>query len=196
MPSLDNRFLLAAVVDRIIYGQEDTFRREDACELLRQMPAPHPLRLLRLPIEFKAQGSMPGRRMSGSAAGLGDVSVDGDRRSFAYDSQAGRTVRVGQWKLQHTAGFREALRGQALIEIVQMVGEAGREGRSAVLAYQRGEPVELRGFRQNVKSIGLFSFIVSRSVPWKKPVQGQAVETAYKIETPQGKDGGVFRSAA
>ncbi|KAA2211261.1 hypothetical protein [Teichococcus oryzae] len=196
MPSLDNRFLLAAVVDRIIYGQEDTFRHEDAAELLRQMPAPNPWRQLRLPFEFRVEGSMSGSRMSGSAAGLGDVSVQGDGRSFAYDSQAGHTVRVGQWKLRHSASFWEALRGHATIEIVQTLGEAGQDGRSAALVYQRGEPVELRSFRQQEKFIGKYAIINSRAVPWKTPVHRQPIEADYEVETPQGKDGGVFRAAA
>ncbi|MFC3127173.1 hypothetical protein ACFOD4_19060 [Pseudoroseomonas globiformis] len=196
MPRLDNRFLLAAVVDRIIYGQEDTFRHEDAAELLRQMPAPSPWRQLRLPIDLKVEGSVPGSRMKGSAAGLGDVSVEGDRRSFAYDSQSGRTIRIGQWKLRHSAGFWEALRGKAAIEIVQTMGEAAKEGRSAVMVYQRGEPVELLGFRENRNSLGQYAIIVSKALPWKTPVHGEAVEPGYEVATPHGKDGGVFRSAA
>ncbi|MFC3127233.1 hypothetical protein ACFOD4_19370 [Pseudoroseomonas globiformis] len=196
MPSLDNRFLLAAVVDRIIYGQEDTFRHEDAAELLRQMPAPSPWRQLRLPIDLKVEGSMPGSRMSGSAAGLGDVSVQGDRRSFAYDSQAGRTVRVGQWKLRHSAGFWEALRGKATIAIVQAMGEAAKEGRAAVMVYQHGEPVELLGFREKRNALGQFAIIVSKALPWKTPVEGEAIEPGYEVEAPRGKDGGMSRLAA
>ncbi|MCI0755466.1 hypothetical protein [Teichococcus vastitatis] len=79
---------------------------------------------------------------------------------------------------------------------MQTLGEVGKEGRSAVLIYQHGQPIELRGFRQQETFVGKYGIIVSRSVAWKTPVQGEAIEPGYEVGIPQGKDGGVFRSAA
>src|SRR5215831_18769145 len=72
-----DRFHLAATVDRLIYGDEETFRTEDALTVLDAMPKPTWRRFLPdIGFEMKS----PGRSSSGAAAGFGNVTVRGEDR--------------------------------------------------------------------------------------------------------------------
>ncbi|MBE9607599.1 hypothetical protein IAI18_22230 [Acetobacteraceae bacterium H6797] len=141
MATAQDRFVITAIIDRLIYGEGETFSAQAARDLLRMLPPPSPWRLLAnyLP-ELAVSGSMPGGSTAAHAAGVGTVRMAEQDRNFSFDSAAGRTIRVGQWKIRHEAGFLDALRGHAVLEISQAMANPIDNGRSASLLYRHGEP--------------------------------------------------------
>lgn len=189
-------FQLTAIVDRMIYGGSDTFSAEDARELLRMLPPPSPLRLLlRSPITMKVNGSMPGGSVTGHAAGVGDVSVGRGDRTLGYDSRSGATIRAGQWKLRHTARFRDAMRGKVFIEIEQAVAGRRVEGTTATLSFLRGEPLALNQYRQREVMFGPFAVGAAVRVPWKVPVEGAGHGDPYDVPSPSAREGAPLLAA-
>ncbi|GEM_PF-6596289 len=93
-PPID-RFLIAATVDRLIYGNDSTFPVDDARVLLDAMPRrPSPW------FEFGLSGKMSGGSQRGFAAGVGSVNVKDDKdRQFEYSTSSDAYTRAGQWKL-------------------------------------------------------------------------------------------------
>jgi hypothetical protein len=166
---MNDRFILTAIVDRIIFEEEQTFREADAEELLHILPPPSLWRHIRLPVAMTVKGSITGSQTESYAAGVGNVSVPEQTKIFEFDSRSGRTVRVGQWKIRHVAGFWAALRGLVKIEIEQVATDGGLDGKAATMEYAGGRPVRLL---QQVPQSGEFGqYIVTRvmSVPWKTP---------------------------
>ncbi|HEY1930455.1 MAG TPA: hypothetical protein VGG99_00440 [Acetobacteraceae bacterium] len=158
-----DRLLIAAVVDRLIYGSDTTFDAEDARLLLDALPRK------RVPwIELGAKGQVPGGSAQGFAAGVGNVRVDDDRkRKFDVSTASDAYVRAGQWKLLCIPRRRGAL-----VEIEQVMADPLDEGRGARLRYSPlGVPVGMdirfvRSFRL------LFSWLIVQMPawrPWKTP---------------------------
>jgi hypothetical protein len=105
--SANDRLLLSAIADRLIFGDAHTFSSDDAQELARLLPVmPGPSFLSRLLPDITAKGSLPGRSTSGSAAGVGNISINDDNFSFDVDSRGRRVVRAGQWKMIRRSDFR------------------------------------------------------------------------------------------
>ena len=92
---MPDRFLIAALTDRLIYGDETTFSADDARQLLDALPQ------TRSPwIQLGIAGKMSGGSSRGFAAGVGDVQVkDKKDRQFEYHSASDAFTRAGQWKL-------------------------------------------------------------------------------------------------
>jgi hypothetical protein len=121
-----DRFLIAAIVDRLIYGSETTFQSEDARTLLQALPH------RRTPwFEFGLAGRFSGGSTKGYAAGVGDVKIKDDRdRQFQYSTAQDAYVRAGQWKLLWVSG-----RGCQYIDIEQVMADFTDEGRGARIRY-------------------------------------------------------------
>jgi hypothetical protein len=121
-----DRFLIAAIVDRLIYGSETTFQSEDARALLDALPR-H-----RSPwFEFGVAGKVSGGSAKGYAAGVGDVKVQDDKgRKFEYSTAKDAYVRAGQWKLMWVGG-----RGCQYVDIEQVMADFTDEGRGARIRY-------------------------------------------------------------
>ena len=88
-----DRFLITAVVDRLIFGDPDSFSAEDARTLLHALPRK------RVPwFEIGAKGQVSGGSARGFAAGVGNVKVeDPNKRKFDVSTSqrrlyAGRPV--------------------------------------------------------------------------------------------------------
>jgi hypothetical protein len=158
----NERLLLSALADRLIFGDPAHFAAEDARELARVMPPAPPRGFLsRLLPDISAKGSRPGRSASGYAAGVGMVSIRDSQTSFELDSRGRRVVRAGQWKLCRTSEG---------IEIEQVMADDDDEARTARLEYRLGAPVRMTllthiGFR-----IGPACITMGRFQPWKLPV--------------------------
>jgi hypothetical protein len=159
-----DRFLIAAVVDRLIYGDEETFSAEDARTLLDALPRK------RAPwIQFGVAAKMSGGSSRGFAAGVGDLQVKDEKdRQFEYSSASDAFTRAGQWKL-----LVVAKRGRHYVEIEQVMADATDEGRGALIAYDvDGTPLGM-DIRIN-RSFRLFWSPVVVVIPgwkhWKKPV--------------------------
>ncbi len=161
------RLVLSALADRLVFGDPDTFDPADARELASLMP-----RLSWwgrwlsgwLP-DVRVKGEMPGTSSAGFAAGVGNVSVGGDRLKFDIDSQGRRIVRAGQWKLSWAGNS---------IEIEQVMADGMDDGRSALVRFKGGEPVGMDLLATKDVTFGVFTF--SRAVfnPWKTPRAGSS----------------------
>jgi hypothetical protein len=158
-----DRLLITAVVDRLIYGDPDTFSAEDARTLLDALPRK------RVPwIEIGAKGKVSGGSAQGFAAGVGNVKVeDKQARKFDVSTSSDAYTRAGQWKL-----LRYDRRRGTHVEIEQVMADPMDEGRGARLVYRfDGAPVRMdirvvRNFRL------LFSVIILQLPgwrPWKQP---------------------------
>jgi len=161
-PRMPDRLLLSALADRLIFGDPDTFSTEDARELARLLPDVrrwHSFMTDWLP-GFSSSVKLPGSSSAGFAAGVGQVSIKGEGRSFEYDSRGRRIVRAGQWKL-HRRG--------AMIQIEQVMSDDMDEGRTAMLTFHPGEPMEMLLLAQVTLSIGPLHIGFARFRPWKVP---------------------------
>ena len=161
---MTDRFLVAAIVDRLIYGDEATFSAEDARLLLDALPRkPSPW------IQLGIAAKMSGGSTRGFAAGVGDVQIkDKKDRQFEYNSAADAYTRAGQWKL-----LVIGKRGRHYVEIEQVMADATDEGRGALIAYDAdGTPLGM-DIRFN-RSFRLFWSPVVLVIPgwkqWKTPV--------------------------
>jgi hypothetical protein len=124
-PPVD-RFLIAATVDRLIYGSDSTFQPDDARTLLHALPR------RRSPwFEFGLAGKFSGGSAKGFAAGVGDVKIKDDRdRQFEYSTAKDAYVRAGQWKLMWVSG-----RTAQFVDIEQVMADFTDEGRGARVRY-------------------------------------------------------------
>ena len=158
-----DRLLIAAVVDRLIYDDPETFSAEDARTLLAALPRK------RVPwIEIGAKGKVSGGSARGFAAGVGNVKVeDPEARKFDVSSSSDAYTRAGQWKL-----LRYDRRTGTHVEIEQVMADPTDEGRGARLRYAPGGvplAMDLRIVR-NVRL--LFTWFILQIPgwrPWKRP---------------------------
>jgi hypothetical protein len=159
--SSNDRLLLSAIADRLIFGDEHSFRAEDATELARLLPTmPRANIFQRLLPDLAVKGSLPGRSASGFAAGVGNISLKDNNRSFDFDSRGRRVVRAGQWKLMRSG------RG---IEIEQVMADDGDDGRTALVEFRQGEPVRMCLLTIVEFHIGPLCLATGRFKPWKLP---------------------------
>jgi hypothetical protein len=160
-----DRFLIAATVDRLIYGDDTTFSAADALVLLDALP-----RKKSPWIQVGVAGKMSGGGSSrGFAAGVGDVAIKDEKaRQFQYATGGDAYTRAGQWKLMWIPK-----RTRQYIEIEQVMSDATDEGRGALLSYQTdGAPI-----RMDIRFNRSFRLFWSPVVimfpgwkPWKTPV--------------------------
>jgi hypothetical protein len=161
-----DRFIIAATVDRLIYGDDTTFRSDDARLLLDSLPRkPSPW------IQLGLAGKMSGGSSRGFAAGVGDVSIkDGKDRQFQYNTGGDAYTRAGQWKLMWIGK-----RTRQYVEIEQVMADATDDGRGALIFYEAdGTPIRM-DIRFN-RSFRLFWSPVVIMFPgwkaWKTPEAG------------------------
>jgi hypothetical protein len=157
----NERLLLSAIADRLVFGDVGSFRREDALELLRLLPRPLGSGLWEQIFRLRVQGSFSGRSATGFAADVGDVSFGGDEVAFDMDSRGRKVVRAGQWKLFVTRNT---------IEIEQVGADDADEGRTARVEFVRGEPVRMTLLAISEVVIGPLAFAKTTFRPWKVPV--------------------------
>jgi len=164
---MPDRFLIAATVDRLIYGDDSTFSAEDARVLLDQLPR-RASPWIQLGIAGKMSG---GGSRRGFAAGVGDVKIKDDKdRQFQYNSADDLYTRAGQWKLMWVGK-----RGKQFVEIEQVMADATDEGRGALVCYDHeGVPTRM-DIRFN-RSFRLFwspvVVVIPGWKPWKVPASG------------------------
>ena len=78
--SANTRMLLSALAERLIYGDGDTFSRQDALDLAELLPSPGGrARLAEWLPDVGVRGSLPGAAAAGFAAGVGNTSMPGDK---------------------------------------------------------------------------------------------------------------------
>ncbi len=160
---MPDRFLIAATVDRLIYGDDTTFSAEDARVLLDQLP-----RRSSPWFQFGIAGKMSGGSTRGFAAGVGDMQIKDEKdRQFQYNSAASAYTRAGQWKLMWIGKRR-----RQYVEIEQVMADATDEGRGALICYAAdGQPLRM-DIRFN-RSFRLFwspvIVVIPGWKPWKVP---------------------------
>ncbi len=161
-----DRFVIAATVDRLIYGDAATFDQDDARLLLDVLPRkPSPW------IQLGVAGKMSGSSTKGFAAGVGDVQIKGEKdRQFQYNTGNDAYTRAGQWKLMWIGK-----RTRQYVEIEQVMADATDDGRGALICYESdGTPIRM-DIRFN-RSFRLFWAPVVLMLPgwksWKTPAPG------------------------
>jgi hypothetical protein len=192
MATINDRMRLAALVDRLIYGSEETFKAEDASEVLSLVRGTRP------PQSFSVQvkGTAGRRGTQGAAAGFGSVRID-EERKLDFDTDAAAGVRAGQWRVLHEGG---GLIAKESVVIEQMMSDAAEPGRSARIDFVRGEAREMR--IRKARSIGFPIFWMPKAgwlwvnvglpyfAPWKVPDTTPAVEAdPYDGSKACGRDG-------
>ncbi len=161
---MTDRFLIAAITDRLIYGDEATFSSDDACQLLDLLPRK------RSPwIQLGIAGKVSGGSARGFAAGVGDVRIkDPTDRQFEYNNASDAYTRAGQWKL-----LVFGKRGRHYVEIEQVMADATDEGRGALICYDAGGRPTGMEIRFN-RSYRLFwspvVVVIPGWKPWKTPL--------------------------
>ena len=159
-PPID-RFLIAAVTDRLIYDSETAFDPDDARQLLAAMPRRRPRRF-----GFGIAGTRAGGSTRGFAAGIGSTEVEDDkRRSFEYHTDADDWVRAGQWKLMWSRD-----RAGMFIEIEQVMADPFDDGRGARVRYGfDGTPVGMEIQTPRVLRLFMIAIEIAGWKPWKTP---------------------------
>lgn len=162
-PPTPDRFVIAAMVDRLVYGDEATFSSADARLLLDALPR------RRSPwIQLGVAGKMSGGSSRGFAAGVGDVQIKNEKdRQFQYSTGGDAYTRAGQWKLMWIGK-----RTRQYIEIEQVMADATDDGRGALICYETdGTPI-----RMDIRFNRAFRLFWSPVVimfpgwkPWKTP---------------------------
>lgn len=132
---IDDRFTIAAALDRILYDVEDSFSSEDAL-LVRSLIPSTRSPLLRL--GFRAEGRGPS--VGGEAAGIGQVDLRDENKTVEGNVGVAKVWRCGQYKLSNS--------GQDL-EIWQVMSdEFAEEPKGARLEFDTaGQPQRLSYFR-------------------------------------------------
>ena len=162
-----DRFVIAAVVDRLIYDNDNTFSTTDARALLDALPRkPSPW------IQLGVAGKMSGGSSSGFAAGVGDVQIKDDRgRQFQFSTGDDAYTRAGQWKLLWIGK-----RTRQYVEIEQVMADATEDGRGALISYEAdGTPIRM-DIRFN-RSFRLFWSPLVVMFPGWKPWKTPATES-------------------
>jgi hypothetical protein len=155
-----DRFLIAAVTDRLIYDSETTFSAEDARVLLDAIPhKPAPR------FGFSIFGTKPGGATQGYAAGIGNASIEDKDRPFGYATDTDSWTRAGQWKLR----WRKFTPDQA-IEIEQVMADPTDEGRSARIHFDAGgNPTGMDIQVPKQFALWRIVLVVPAWRPWKVP---------------------------
>lgn len=156
-----DRFQITAVIDRLIYESEETFARGDAISLRALLPKLPAKRSFSDWLQIGVKGSTTSGSMSGEAAGFGHVQLDGEKKSFEFESASGRTVRAGQWKIR---------RDRESIEIEQVMANEIDEGRSVLIHFEGEEPIRMDLLVARQISLWRVSLRFFKYQPWKTPV--------------------------
>ncbi|ALG70941.1 hypothetical protein VY88_04235 [Azospirillum thiophilum] len=132
---IDDRMIVAAALDRILYDDPDRFAAEDARTVRRLIP---PSRSGWLRLGFRAETQGPS--MKGEAAGIGDVRMEGDKKVVEGSLGEATNWRCGQYKVANHGGD---------LEIWQVMSdEYAPEPKGARLEFDaRGEPERLTFFQ-------------------------------------------------
>ena len=159
---IDERLVISALLDRVIYEEGPTVSAEDAAELARLVPFTGIRNGLRLVGRVSDSSA-------GHAAGVGDVRLDTDRQ-FDLDAIRQPVVRAGQWKI---------IRDRRTIEVTQVMADEFDEARSCLFRYHRdGTPrdLQIRAIRNLRIPVIFASFVISsaRWVPWKSVRHGSS----------------------
>ena len=160
-PPID-RFLLAALADRLIYGSETVFDPDDARALLAALPRRRSPRF-----EIGIMGKMRDLgSLRGFAAGIGSAKVEDDKeRPFSYSTAQDAIVRAGQWKLLWIRNRR----GQ-YVEIEQVMADPTEDGRGARVRYDPGnEPVAMDIRSNRAFRLLNVTLVFPGWTPWKTP---------------------------
>jgi hypothetical protein len=178
--SMSDRMRLAALVDRMVYGEKDVFSRKDAAEALEIMRRARPRRAFSVSV----RGNVGTRSTQGAAAGFGSVRFD-EERKIDFDSEAESGIRAGQWKVH----YRKArlLLGMEFLEIEQMMSGPEDEGRGARIEFRRGEPLRMTIQRVTKVSFPVF-WIPGRGWLWIS--LGMPHFVPWKVSTDRPRDEG------
>ncbi|PWC54346.1 hypothetical protein [Azospirillum sp. TSO22-1] len=130
--TIDERLVIAAALDRILYDDPERFSAEDARLVRRLIPL---TRTSWLSLGFRAETQGPS--VGGEAAGVGPVEMEGDRKVTQGSVGEGDEWRCGQYKISNY--------GDGL-EIWQvMSNEFDEEPKGARLEF--ADPIRLLFFR-------------------------------------------------
>jgi hypothetical protein len=155
---LSARLEAHAILDRLV-ADGPTFPARDARRLIDLIPATPSSRISFTGV-FRSRG--PGAK--GHAAGIGDVTLEGEAKQQTLTLNLPTSHRIGGYMVTHTPGHVE-------IELMWAETRADRTGQSCALIYDVStkDPTEMRIAVQKTLTVLFVTFAYISFSPWKTP---------------------------
>jgi hypothetical protein len=147
-----------AILDRLV-ADGSTFPVGDARRLIELIPVA-PSSCISFTGGFRRRG--PGAK--GHAAGIGDISLEGEEKQTTFTLNVPASHRIGGYVVTHTPGHLD-------IELMWSVTRADQTGQSCSLLYDVStkEPEEMRIAVQKSLTVLFLTFNYISFIPWKMP---------------------------
>jgi hypothetical protein len=155
---LNARLEAHAILDRLL-ADGPTFPTKEARRLIDLIPvAP------RSRISFTGVFIRRGPGAKGHAAGIGDISLEGEEKQSTFTLNVPASHRIGGYVVTHTPGHLD-------IELMWAETRANRTGQSCSLIYDIStrEPQEMRIAVQKSLTVLFITFNYISTIPWKTP---------------------------
>ena len=155
---LSARLEAHAILDRLV-ADGPTFPAGDARRLIDLIPVAPNSR-----ISFTGVFRSRRPRVKGHAAGIGDVTLEGEAKQKTLTLNLPTSHRVGGYMVTHTPGHVE-------IELMWAETRADRTGQSCALVYDVStkDPTEMRIAVQKTLTVLFVTFAYISFIPWKTP---------------------------
>jgi hypothetical protein len=148
-----------AILDRLV-ADGVTFCRDDARRLIELIPVAHNSR-------FSFRGKISGRRpnLKGHAAGVGEVTIEGEEHEKQFSLNTPTSHRIGGYVVAHTPG-------QIAIELMWSDTKIDQTGQSCLLTYDTStsEPDAMLLAKEATLTLLFMRFSYVSYVPWKAAV--------------------------
>jgi len=150
-----------AILDRLV-ADGPTFPAGDARRVIELIPVAPSSRISFTGV-FRRRG--PGAK--GHAAGIGDISLEGEEKQTTFTLNVPASHRIGGYVVIHTPGHLD-------IELMWAETRADQTGQSCSLLYDviTKEPKEMRIAVQKSLTVLFITFNYVSLVPWKTPESG------------------------
>jgi len=146
-----------ALIDQLVQDG-DTFSRETAARLIALVPVQSKKAL---PISIGVSGTTVGPETKGHAAGVGDVSLKGDEKTFSAETSGDVPWRLGGYKVVHRPG---KLTIERMMSVVP-----GQPGRTCEVLYDASGPTRMDLSKAREVGFWRLRAIVETMGPWKRP---------------------------
>jgi hypothetical protein len=155
---LNARLEAHAILDRLM-ADGHTFPVSDARRLIELIPVAPSSRISFTGVLRRRE---PGAK--GHAAGIGDISLEGEEKQTTFTLNVPASHRIGGYVVTHTPGHLD-------IELMWAETKPDQTGQSCCLVYNVGtkEPQEMRIAVQKSLTVLFMTFNYISFIPWKMP---------------------------